>query len=303
VVDVISLAGTSGVGEDTATHGLGPTGTPIPPPPPPPPHKKHKKSSGGVEEADRLWRARWRRILGEDEIPTGEQLAKTPRGQPIEELEWLDETTLAEADYFIVAAGDEAVIRAPADGRMRYVRSAKYGLCAIILADTGARYLITGLGSTLDRRVTSGEIIGKTARLDSRVAIAAATALLGAAPTDTSAPTDAPAEAPAKTKAAPYTKVKTFMLTVNANGEIVPDTATATSTTTKTKTSTETKTDTAIEKATSTEIAVATGTWPTRVEVLLAGLPLATVIFLLGAPLIAVLIGSATLVIAVDRPK
>ena len=228
-VNVISLAGTSGIGVNTTTHGLGPEEKPIPPPPPGP--TPRKRTGGNTDEAQRVWRERWEQIGQEQAIRAGEILARRKREQ-LEEVEWLDESTLAEADYFIVASGLDAAIRAPAGGRMRYVRTKKYGLCAVILADTGARYLITGLGSTQDRRVEAGDIIGKTGPTAPIAAIHAADAAASGSGGQSDAPTDADTAEPPMLGPAPSQAFTQFFLTINADGEIVPEIITPSPTTT-----------------------------------------------------------------------
>lgn len=159
MVDVISLSGNTGIGENVVTSGLGP-GPETPPTPPP------RKRRGGASDGQRRWHEQWReriaqQLANEALRANGSAMAESVSSQALDDLEWIDDAA-AEADYLIMTAGDEALIRAPAGGEMHYARSKKYGLCAVLVSDTGARYLITGIGRTANRRVEAGDVIGKT---------------------------------------------------------------------------------------------------------------------------------------------
>lgn len=276
MVDVVSLAGTPGLGENVVTSGLGPAPQEAPPTPP------RKRRGGAGEQGDRRWREHWRERLAAQAAlellrAQGEQMAAETAAQALDDLEWIDDAA-AEADYLIMTAGDEALIRAPAAGDMHYARSKKYGLCAVLKADTGARYLITGLGRTADRKVEAGEVIGKTPPV-SKFVRAAATATSTADPPQLSAGSN-------------VVDLDVFTIVVDPDGQVVM------------YNDGQPATDASQERASGApiEVRAPTGSVSTINKTIFAwGTVAAAVVMLTGQPLLAAFIFSGVIVLAAAK--
>jgi hypothetical protein len=151
-VNVISLSGTTGVGENVVTSGLGP-GPETPPTPPPSP----RRAGGNTEAGERIWRERWRKIHEERQREIEEDRKRWEEPEAVQDDSIVvpgDDTAAVdddlfgedEADYTILPVGEGAAVRAMTTGYVRYVHREGTGLCAALTGDDGVRYLYVGLG-------------------------------------------------------------------------------------------------------------------------------------------------------------
>jgi hypothetical protein len=195
-VNVLSLSGLPGIGENVVTWGLGPAAAPSPPVPPfpspagggaitsptpvtgaawayvRPPYFEHelfdprrKKKKEEEQKRDRERQQREQERPREDEfiepdIGSGE-IEKAPDSAP----EPTEEPS-ADVDYAILPIGEFGRVRALADGVVTYV-DGKNGPGAAVHGDDGVRYLYAGVvrvlgGPEEGQRVKSGDTIGRS---------------------------------------------------------------------------------------------------------------------------------------------
>jgi hypothetical protein len=167
-MNVISLSGASGVGENIVTLGLGPSPSAPPPPGPGP------SEGGSAAYAEGVWRQRWRKIAEErlreqllssifDRPLPFTELPTAPSGESTSPVEPTDEVPTEEAGYVVLPVGQGAAVRAPATGTIWYRYTALHGLAATLESESGVRYLIVNLARASKRsgvKVVVGDVIG-----------------------------------------------------------------------------------------------------------------------------------------------
>jgi hypothetical protein len=194
-VNVLSIAGIPGIGENVVTHGLGPgPSSPTPTPTPTPVRPKvlpgqQQSGAGGGGSATRatncepIWREEWRDRLREQkrkqheremraELDRIEKLKAQQAESVIDEL--LEEgppaeppitDVVIESVYEPLAVGIQGRVRAAVEGVVHY----KTDKVVEIVADDGARHVYEGVkkiaaGPVEGDRVDEGETIGRAVR-------------------------------------------------------------------------------------------------------------------------------------------